>query len=228
MKVKKQTIALLTISLLTISIVGCVILGIVTHLSYRNDVSKMALSSETVMLFDIGADDSESYYAPYREELLNADIVVKATPVGERQYEYQATLTTLRIEEVYKGNLHPGETINYFEINSFFYKDGIPTYMNISPINLMQNGISYIVFGKDCNYSPIYKETLSYKTYRDASIISYFQSKMTIPPILNEGEKIFYQDIQNNEFNCFSEKKRNAMIRFKQETLHAFGIKPDT
>jgi len=73
-------------------------------------------------------------------------------------------------------------------------------------------------------YHEAYEKTQPYPTYSSASLeCSFVDTAETLPPILDTdavmSHKVMYQDIKGNEFNCFSQAQREAILAFKKELL---------
>lgn len=217
--IKKNPLAALSIVFIVAVMTVLMIIGIGTRRSYRNLLGDAAANPDTYLLHQT-VDYKENEYKEIRRELLDADIIVMATPVGKEQYLYQSTKVQLQIQEVIKGNITVGSVIDYYEPNFFgFMKSGDIVYYNISLFNLMQEGVQYIVFANKCNYHPAYQNALEKEVYREANLqVSYFQKDMTKPPVLSNGT-IYYADIKNNEFNCCSSEQRDNINKFKTELI---------
>ena len=114
-----------------------------------------------------------------------------------------------------KGDVKAGDLIDFYEI-SFFSKaaTGQVTYFDVSPFNPMQPGREYIVFAKKIIFHPAYQARLERDVYRAVSLeASYFLPEITEPPILDESETIYFQNVKENEFNCYSKEQRDAINR---------------
>ena len=53
---------------------------------------------------------------------------------------------------------------------------------------------------------------------------SYFLPEITEPPILDESETIYFQNVKENEFNCYSKEQRDAINRVKKEILSRLNL----
>ena len=125
-----------------------------------------------------------------------------------------------------KGDVKAGDLIDFYEI-SFFSKaaTGKVTYFDVSPFNPMQPGREYIVFAKKIIFHPAYQARLERDVYRAVSLeASYFLPEITEPPILDESETIYFQDVKENEFNCYSKEQRDAINRVKKEILSRLNL----
>ena len=61
--------------------------------------------------------------------------------------------------------------------------------------------------------------------YRAVSLeASYFLPEITEPPILDESETIYFQNVKENEFNCYSKEQRDAINRVKKEILSRLNL----
>ena len=124
------------------------------------------------------------------------------------------------------GTVKAGDLIDFYEI-SFFSKaaTGQVTYFDVSPFNPMQPGREYIVFAKKNIFHPAYQARLERDVYRAVSLeASYFLPEITEPPILDESETIYFQNVKENEFNCYSKEQRDAINRVKKEILSRLNL----
>lgn len=160
--------------------------------------------------------------APYNEkkQLLNADIIIEAEPIGEQKHYYQATQCTLSIKKVYQGDVTIGEEIDFYESGFFMTNHESIGFYNISYFNFMQPGKTYIVFANKKEYDPRYEERLERKVYTFASMeVSWFLKEMTEPTLLSKNEEYHYGDVKRLEFFAYSIEQRNAINQYKQQLL---------
>lgn len=158
-------------------------------------------------------------------ELLNSDIIVEAEAVEEAKFLHQASLSTLKVKHVYKGDIKEGMLFDFYQPIFFSTSTGNNDMLfltNMSFFNLMQAGKTYIVFANKRDLSEIYEKTIEKKVYKFVNInISWFLKEMTNPPILSENENniITYGEIKDNEFMCFSNKQRESINNFKRSIM---------
>lgn len=156
--------------------------------------------------------------------------IVEAVAVSEPIIEYLAVKTTLKVTKVYQGNLKVDELFDYYQdamfVNGGLLNFKVPLYRKFTPFNIMQNGKKYIVFAESNELHPAYIEHLGRDVYRYANVIlgvSYFESEMTTPPIINkqemENRNIKYFDIKDYEFICYSKEQRNQINSFKKKMI---------
>ena len=227
-KAKRVTLAKLLCLVMAVMTVGALLLGALTRASYRHDVADAAKSPDTKILYHskvILSGDKEGT-GTFQDSLFQADIIVRAEVAGPEEYQFQALLVPLRIKEVLKGDVKAGDLIDFYEI-SFFSKaaTGQVTYFDVSPFNPMQPGREYIVFAKKIIFHPAYQARLERDVYRAVSLeASYFLPEITEPPILDESETIYFQNVKENEFNCYSKEQRYSINRVKREILSRLNL----
>ena len=227
-KAKRVTLAQMICLVMAVMTVGALLLGALTRASYRHDVADAAKSPDTKILYHskvILSGDKEGT-GTFQDSLFQADIIVRAEVAGPEEYQFQALLVPLRIKEVLKGDVKAGDLIDFYEI-SFFSKaaTGKVTYFDVSPFNPMQPGREYIVFAKKIIFHPAYQARLERDVYRAVSLeASYFLPEITEPPILDESETIYFQNVKENEFNCYSKEQRDAINRVKREILSRLNL----
>lgn len=227
-KAKRVTPIKLLCLVMAVMTVGALLLGALTRASYRHDVADAAKSPDTKILYHskvILSGDKEGT-GTFQDSLFQADIIVRAEVAGPEEYQFQALLVPLRIKEVLKGDVKAGDLIDFYEI-SFFSKaaTGQVTYFDVSPFNPMQPGREYIVFAKKIIFHPAYQARLERDVYRAVSLeASYFLPEITEPPILDERETIYFQNVKENEFNCYSKEQRDAINRVKKEILSRLNL----
>ncbi len=208
-KILKTIIALL--------LFASVVLGIITRNSYVNEVSDKNLQNNAKVSFagTINKDNSNRLY----KELLQSDIIIKAVALDEYVFEKMATRCKLKIVDVYKGDVSSGDEINYY-LSGFFNKDDNKiAYRGYSVFNHMIPGKEYYVFANKGNHGALYEEIVG-KTYVYTCVeVSWFLTENTDPEILDENKEYTYQEIKQNEFNCFSIEQRDFINRFKQKLI---------
>lgn len=222
-KAKQVTPAKLLCLVMTVMTLGALLLGVLTRISYRHEVADAAKSPDTKILYNnkgiliSGKERGETF----KETLFHSDIIVRAEVAGPEEYQFQALLVPLRIKEVLKGDVKAGDLIDFYE-TSFFSEaaTGEIAYFDVSPFNPMQPGRAYIVFAQKLNFHPAYQARLERDVYRFVSPeASCFLPEITEPPILDESEPVFFQDVKDYEFNCYSAAQRDAINRVKKEIL---------
>lgn len=203
------------VSLLITTIISLLV-GIITKHSFSNDYLDVNKTNSAQVLHYIDnniVDDAV-------EDLLSADIIVEAEMIGEQRSLYQATQCTLKITQVYKGDILEGEHIDFFELG-FFYKENEDIKLfNITPFNFIQPGKIYIVFANKKDFYPEYENMLEVPQYVAANdSISWFLKDITYPPILSSDKEITYGEIMKYEFLCFSKKQRENINAFKMTVM---------
>ena len=209
-------------------VAGSILLGALTRMSYRHDVEDVAKSPKTKILYHQkgSLEDKKGENDGLKETLLKADIIVRAEPAGPEQYQYEALLVPLRVKQVFKGDIKVNDLIDFYE-TSFFSggKERIDAFYNVSIFNPMRQGKEYIVFANKREFHPAYQARLERDVYRPVSLeASYFLPEITEPPILDESEPLYYQEIKDNEFNCYSKEQRDAINRVKKEILSSLHV----
>lgn len=227
-KAKRVTPAKLLCLVMAVMTAGSLLLGALTRASYRHDVADAAQSPDTKILYNNKGilTGGKERNGTFKEALFQADIIVRAELAGPEEYQFQALLVPLRIKKVLKGDVKAGDFIDFYEI-SFFSEaaTGEIAYFDVSPFNPMQPGREYIVFAQKLNFHPAYQARLERDVYRPVSLeASYFLPEITEPPILDESEPIYYQEIKDNEFNCYSKEQRDAINRVKNEILSSLHV----
>lgn len=227
-KAKRVTPAKLLCLVMAVMTVGAFLLGALTRISYRHDVADAAKSPDTKILYNSKTilSGGKERNGTYQESLFQADIIVRAEVAGPEEYQFQALLVPLRINEVLKGDVKAGDLIDFYEI-SFFSQAGTGeiAYFDVSPFNPMQPGREYIVFAQKRIFHPAYQARLERDVYRAVSLeASYFLPEITEPPILDGSEPIYFQDVKENEFNCYSAAQRDAINRVKKEILSRLNL----
>ena len=151
--------------------------------------------------------------------MLQSDIIIKAVALDEYVFEKMATRCKLKIVDVYKGDVSSGDEINYY-LSGFFNKDDNKiAYRGYSVFNHMIPGKEYYVFANKGNHGALYEEIVG-KTYVYTCVeVSWFLTENTNPEILDENKEYTYQEIKQNEFNCFSIEQRDFINRFKQKLI---------
>ena len=227
-KAKRVTPIKLLCLVMAVMTVGALLLGALTRASYRHDGADAAKSPDTKILYRQkgSLEDEKGGDGGLKESLLKADIIVRAEPIGPEQYQYEAMLVPLRVKQVFRGDIKANDLIDFYE-GSFFSgrKNGIGAFYNVSIFNPMQPGKEYIVFAHKREFHPAYQARLERDVYRAASLeASYFLPEITEPPILDESETIYFQDVKENEFNCYSKEQRDAINRVKKEILSRLNL----
>ena len=88
----------------------------------------------------------------------------------------------------------------------------------------MQPGKEYIVFANKREFHPAYQARLERDVYRAASWKLLLPARDHRAPILDESETIYFQDVKENEFNCYSKEQRDAINRVKREILSRLNL----
>lgn len=197
-----------------------VVCGVFTRLSYSDDISNPEIQAKARV-------SQISHYDPVKyetimEELSEASIIIKATALDEYSFENKATKGKLKVTEVYKGDISEGEVINYYMSGFFNKNDNKVNYRAYSYFNHMIPGKEYYVFGYHGNFGDLYEEKYG-KTYTYISIeMSWFLTEFTSPEILDENKEYTYEEIKDNEFNCFSIEQRDQLNELKEEIINKF------
>lgn len=213
---------------LILSVLICIIAGVITRNSYTNEISKLPFNPDTSLTFTANCDVPDTTM----QVLLDSQIIVKAVALDDIDVEYEDIKTTLKIVKVYKGDINVGDIIDFWQDIGFGYNidNNRPSIFNRSFMNPMQKGKEYFVFGNQKTSHPAYEKENPRKVYVCADFyISYFLTEITYPDILSEemcaNGEIKYIQIQENEFNCFSEGQRDNINQFKKRMISALSIR---
>lgn len=203
----------------------CVFLGCKTKSSYTNNIPTDTETEDCVVQY-MGADFVFDMYQDTSEllqRLSKSDLIAKVKFTGNRKQMYESTLSTVIVLDVYKGDLNlVGNQIDLFEIN-FFGTKGF--YRNISMFNLIQKDKEYYVFLRKKKYMNDYQNQLELPRYVcvnvDFSIISTVAENNTI---YNLNEKLFFSDVKESEYICFSKAEQEKIESIKSEITQHFII----
>lgn len=157
------------------------------------------------------------------KNLLKADLIAEVEPTGKTKWEHQAALCTLKIKKLYKGNVNPGELIDFYETAFFDYdRENNLRFFNITLFTPMKEGKTYIVFANKKDIHPLYEQTLERKVFVSNQLdVSWFQADFTNPPVLSKDREYIYSEIENFEFLCCGKKQHDSIIAFKKDALIA-------
>lgn len=109
------------LALCVLCIVGDAAFGIYTRMSqtdYGNSPNSMASLPYLVLPVsqEVWRSDIEGQDLPELvERTKQADVIVRASLVGEKEFGYQAIVSSLRVSEVYRGDVRAGDTVTLIE-----------------------------------------------------------------------------------------------------------------
>lgn len=207
----------------------CAVFGCITKSSYTNNIPTDTETGDCVVEY-IGADFVLEMYQDTSELLQilsESDLIAKVKFTGNRKQMYESTLSSVIVLDVYKGDSNlVGNQIDVFEIN-FFGTKGF--YRNISLFNLIQKDKEYYVFLREKKYMNDYQNQLELPRYMctnvDFSVISTEAEKNAI---YNLNEKLFFSDVKESEYICFSKAEQEKIESIKSEIIQYFIINNST
>ncbi len=211
-----------------IFLILCVAVSIATKISIRKSISDFD-TAENLIIENIFEDSSLGQIKSTEKNLKSSQTIVVAKFTGDRQSTHYATLSTVEVERVIKGDSSlKGKQINVYE-NNALSADRRKMYLrNFTPNNFFEKDKSYLIFtNKLDDYDGEYKRIKNIKNDEYAMTdyyLSCFCIDETDSQILdcNKENIIDYKDYSGSEFIVFSEKQKEQIYKFKSKILKEY------
>lgn len=213
---------------LVITMIISVIFAIITNLSLVRSVKDFTEISN--LIIEANYDDSTlSQLSSTKKSLQNAETILTVKFTGKRQSAHYSTLSTVKVEEVIKGDKElKDKTINVYENNAIGANHRKIYLRNFTVNNFMQDGQTYLVFlNKSNDYDSEYKE-LNNITLDEYFMADYYVSLFCLSDTdseilcLNSENIVDNKTYQNSEFIVFSQKQKDTLYGFKDEIIDMY------
>lgn len=209
-------------------IIFCVAVSIATKISIQKSVNDFN-TLENLIIEHTFEDSSLSQIKSTEKNLKTAQTIVVAKFTGKRQSTHYATLSTVEVERVIKGDSSlKGKQINVYE-NNALGADRTKMYLrNFTANNFFENGKSYLIFANKLDdYDSEYKRIKNIKNDEYAMTdyyLSCFCVDETDSKILDYDKEniIDFKDYYDSEFIVFSEKQKEQIYKFKSKILKEY------
>ncbi|MCM1327737.1 MAG: hypothetical protein NC243_13755 [Lachnoclostridium sp.] len=215
---------------LTILVIGIAAAwGLSNRQSYTNLLGK-ADFMEQMAVAELSAELAQNICANMKDTLLNAPIILKVSPVRDREYFFASGRQKVLVQEVYNGTeLKTGQEI-YLSFSAWSVV--LTEKYNIVQcgfVNIMKEDKDYLVFLAD-PYRGLDGETL-YPFFGDtvvAPMFCYKDSDNAIIPV-EDGKPTYvpYTLVKDNEFFVTSEDALQALLDLKKYMLDKYAYLSD-
>lgn len=181
---KKQIFTVLPV---TAMIIFSVIVGIITRLSYTEDIQSLPKNKNSVVMFYSTHIPEQNY-----DLLWDADIIVKAIAEDVGIFTMECTRTRLKVLDVYKGKLSVDDEFVLWQNSRFEYAGpsmNIPTIRTYELSNIILPNKEYIIFAKQKPTSQVYLE--------------YSEKHSLVPEYISPTRPLYsYEDVINSA-SCY-------------------------
>ncbi len=200
-------------------VLAAVVFGIITRLSYSNNLNSPEARDEAT--FSELVENVPKKKTDILNNLMKSEIIVKAEATGEALSENDSLRFTLKVTEVYKGNVALGEEIYLYSPNFFRCLRGEKELrvLQQSVVSPVMQGKEYLIFAKEKEFDEIYSKTVKVRTFLYQNMrYPYF------PVEESEKYEIFdkpaseyrFKDFKNSDYIFISEKQKDAVLELRK------------
>lgn len=164
------------------------------------------------------------------ERMEQAEFIARVRFTGERKLLHQCMLSTVTVEQVYRGDpALTGAAAELYEINWFdIYQNSQKVYRNLSPANLMTEEAPYLVFANRKMRDGTETGRARFRPCGRLGDISLFklEENRDVPADADKvkNKALTYGDIRQNEFVFSSREALDAALQWKREILSRYGL----
>ena len=188
-------------------------------------------SDFTLNLSEIEGMDIEN---PYFNEVINSvselesqsKLIVKVSKIVKREQVSRATLTTVKVDEVIKGDLDVDEILIYEPSYFWTYQDDKSQgYFPTEGYQIMQDGNQYVLFLQGLKVPEAYR--MSDEEKRSYLPISQQYGKFPVEssewePQIVKSDGMIYEDFQVFELLTKKEKVLQRYLELKNEVIETY------
>lgn len=206
------------------------ILAIITRVSIVNEVDDYTAIDELIIESVVSDSSIKTGAADCEKNLKSAEYVITAVFTGERSSAHYATLSTMKVTGVIKGDMDIlGSNIKVYENNALSASKSRIYLRNFTPVNFFTEDREYLLFLN--KYSDFDDEYAKYKNVFNNTYImaDYFASSFCIDEteseVLNHGTDpitVDYGDFKSSEFIVFSQEQRETMYSLKSKVIYDY------